>query len=84
MISGKGALYNNSSVRPAEIKSSSQKTFTVEDKESESSSSRPANTTPAIETTNEIPGPMVSRENAKKIKRIILFFEDGSFEDYEK
>lgn len=84
LISGKGALYNNSSVRPAEIKSSSQKTFTVEDKESESSSSRPANTTPAIETTNEIPGPMVSRENAKKIKRIILFFEDGSFEDYRK
>ena len=32
LISGKGALYNNSSVRPAEIKSSSQKTFTVEDK----------------------------------------------------
>lgn len=69
LISGKGALYNNSSARPAE--SSSQKTFIVEDKESE-------------KTTNVIPGPMVSQESTKKIKRIVLFFEDGSFEDYEK
>lgn len=81
LISGKGTLYNNSSARPAEIKSSSQKTFIVEDKESEISSSRPAHTAPAVETTTVVP--MVSQQNAKKIKRIILFFEDGSFENYE-
>ncbi len=83
LISGKGTLYNDSPARPAEIKPSSQKTFIVEDKEGAISSSRPAHTTPAIETTNGVPVPMVSRQNAQKIKRIILFFEDGSFEDYE-
>ena len=32
----------------------------------------------------DLAGSIYEYEQTKKIKRIILFFEDGSFEDYEK
>ena len=35
-------------------------------------------------TEIEIIGKAIAKSPTKKIKRIVLFFEDGSFEDYEK
>lgn len=78
LISGKGSLYNNSvtSVKSHPIQ---QKLFEEEIQKKQTISV----TTPApIES--EPPKEDIIPVSSKKIKRIILFFEDGSFEDYER
>lgn len=84
LISGKGSLYNNrisTPVKEVEKIPVQKNLFEEEEKR------------PLIEEKNtkteEILQPIVSTVSmptakGKKIKRIILFFEDGSFEDYEK
>ncbi len=80
LISGKGSIYNVSSIERTD--SSTKKNLFKQKEETESVSSVTDDT-----EANKILSP-VSPEivvaKAKPIKRIILFFEDGSFEDYEK
>lgn len=75
LISGKGSLYNNSfTSQPIQ-----QKLFEEEIQKKQTISV----TTPApIESVP--PKEDIIPVSSKKIKRIILFFEDGSFEDYER
>ena len=78
LISGKGSLYNNRISTPAKevekipvqknLFEEEEKRFPIEEK-----ILRPAVSVASIPTAK-----------GKKVKRIILFFEDGSFEDYEK
>lgn len=78
LISGKGSMYNSSIsiAEPADKKVREEK---------------PAAQNPQIVAQPEkavqpLPGSVLplAQSTHKKIKRIILFFEDGSFEDYEK
>lgn len=79
LISGKGSMYNSSIsiAEPAgrkvrEEKPVIQEPQVVAQPEKEVQPSLPGSVLPLAQSTH------------KKIKRIILFFEDGSFEDYEK
>lgn len=84
LISGKGSLYNNRISTPAKevekipvqknLFEEAEKRFPIEEKNTKAEEIlRPAVSAASIPTAK-----------GKKIKRIILFFEDGSFEDYEK
>ena len=84
LISGKGSLYNNRISTPAKevekipvqknLFEEEEKRFPIEEKNTKVEEIlRPAVSAASIPTAK-----------GKKIKRIILFFEDGSFEDYEK
>ena len=76
LISGKGSLYNNRISTPAKEveKIPVQNRFPIEEKNTKAEEIlRPAVSVASIPTAK-----------GKKVKRIILFFEDGSFEDYEK
>lgn len=79
LISGKGPIYNNiSSPQPMnQVQSPSlfQETNKEETGVKQVSPTSESTVVPTIENSS-IAG--------KKIKRIILFFDDGSFEDYEK
>ena len=84
LISGKGSLYNNRISTPAKevekipvqknLFEEEEKRFPIEEKNTKAEEIlRPAVSVASIPTAK-----------GKKVKRIILFFEDGSFEDYEK
>ncbi len=84
LISGKGSLYNNRISTPAKevekipvqknLFEEEEKRFPIEEKNTKGEEIlRPAVSVASIPTAK-----------GKKVKRIILFFEDGSFEDYEK
>lgn len=79
LISGKGSLYNTTSITSVKSQPIQQKLFEEE-----------IQTEQAISVTTTAPIEPVPPEediipvSSKKIKRIILFFDDGSFEDYEK
>ena len=83
LISGKGSLYNNRISTPAKevekipvqknLFEEEEKRFPIEEKNTKAEILRPAVSVASIPTAK-----------GKKVKRIILFFEDGSFEDYEK
>ena len=84
LISGKGSLYNNRISTPAKevekipvqknLFEEEEKRFPIEEKiTKEEEILRPAVSVASIPTAK-----------GKKVKLIILFFEDGSFEDYEK
>lgn len=83
LISGKGSLYNNRISTPVkEVEKipvqknlfEEEKRFPIEGKNTKAEEIlQPAVSAVSIPTAK-----------GKKIKRIILFFEDGSFEDYEK
>ena len=84
LISGKGSLYNNRISTPAKevekipvqknLFEEEEKRFPIEEKNTKAEGIlRPAVSVASIPTAK-----------GKKVKRIILFFEDGSFEDYEK
>lgn len=83
LISGKGSLYNNRISTPAkEVEKipvqknlfEEEERFPIEEKNTKAEEIlRPAVSVASIPTAK-----------GKKVKRIILFFEDGSFEDYEK
>lgn len=84
LISGKGSLYNSRISTPAKevekipvqknLFEEEEKRFPIEEKNTKTEEIlRPAGSAASIPTAK-----------GKKIKRIILFFEDGSFEDYEK
>ena len=85
LISGKGSIYNTASAEVTPVRPRQTELFKQE-KETEIVSSPQA--TKPTNTVNEPPAivPLTEAmaERQKKIKRIILFFEDGSFEDYGK
>lgn len=76
LISGKGSLYNNSSAQEYIPEKATVSSTPPEKKELPS----PVSSVKNREETQAMPIALTN----KKIKRIILFFEDGSFEDYEK
>ena len=78
LISGKGSIYNINSNTSTVSTPTQQKLF----KEEETTVSTPI--PPIIESPKEISSAIALAVPDKKIKRIILFFEDGKFEDYEK
>lgn len=79
LISGKGSLYNTTSITSMKSQPIQQKLFEEEIQKEQTIS---VTTTAPIERVP--PKEDIIPISSKKIKRIILFFEDGSFEDYEK
>ena len=78
LVSGKGSIYNidlNTSIISVPTQ---QKLFTEEE------ITVPPSIPPIVESPKEISSAIALSVPDKKIKRIILFFEDGKFEDYEK
>ena len=77
LISGKGTIYNslNHPVTKAPVQQSLLKEEEVEVQTPPLSS---------IESSKGVSTAIALASLDKKIKRIILFFEDGKFEDYEK
>lgn len=78
LISGKGSLYNTTSITSMKSQPIQQKLFEEEIQKEQTIS---VTTTAPIERVP--PKEDIIPISSKKIKRIILFFEDGSFEDYE-
>ena len=84
LISGKGSLYNNRISTPAKevekipvqknLFEEEEKRFPIEEKNSIAE----VILRPAVSVASK------PTAKGKKVKRIILIFEDGSFEDYEK
>ena len=84
LISGKGSLYNNRISTPAKEVEKIPVQKNLFEEEEKRFPNKEKNT-----KAEEILRPAVSvasipTAKGKKVKRIILFFEDGSFEDYEK
>lgn len=83
LISGKGTIYNNSTVNPIKAQPVQKSLFEEEPKKPEAPAEPPVKTAPAGYSA-EIGAAVIAAPANKKIKRIILFFDDGSFEDYAK
>lgn len=83
LISGKGELSNNSSEKENKSETPVQKSL-FETAGTEKQESIVENPQPVVSTETEIAAAMLQTPVTKKIKRIILFFSDGSFEDYSK
>ncbi len=80
LISGKGTMYGVpvSPVQEVLFQPDDEKKGDKERKEEKS-------VVPDLKTTvEEVEMPVQQAGKRKNIKRIVLFFEDGSFEDYEK
>lgn len=74
LLTGKGSMYTKVIERPlaaSDIPEKKEKPILQEEKESVSQK----------ETAAVVPSVSVSQKN---LKRIVLFFSDGSFEDYQK
>lgn len=84
LISGKGSLYNNRiSIPVKEVeKIPVQKNLFEEEEKRLPIGEKNTKTEEILQPT--VSAVSMSTAKGKKIKRIILFFEDGSFEDYEK
>lgn len=68
LVSGKGAMYNN-----GKIQTQKEEHNIIQDS--------------SLKKKNDVPSPFVpdfkDMDHKKNIKRIILFFDDGTFESYE-
>lgn len=82
LISGKGSLYNTSVTTPTKSQPIQKSLF--EEEKQEISQPEPEPVSQPATPLQEISAAIIAAPVSKKIKRIILFFEDGSFEDYEK
>lgn len=85
LISGKGELFNTTT--PKKEKQTAipvQKSLfeTAESEKTVDDSQPPVKS--ALSPETEIAAAMIQTPTTKKIKRVILFFSDGSFEDYSK
>lgn len=80
LITGNGSMYNSTV--------SIEKKTLVTEPTLFDTDEVPKEVTPIKKEKEQKPEPeivqTISRTSLKKIKRIILFFDDGSFEDYEK
>ncbi|MEG2339818.1 MAG: helix-turn-helix transcriptional regulator [Odoribacter sp.] len=85
LVSGKGDMYN---ALPNEVKYQVvQKNLLEEEKKEkaeEKKTEEVGNNLQSPLPEQEIVSAITSTPTQKKVKRIILFFEDGSFEDYAK
>lgn len=85
LISGKGDLFYNNQVSPKKPVVPLQKSLFEEEERKEAT--KPEKTEPVLPTPSvaaEVAAAIIQTPATKKIKRIILFFSDGSFEDYSK
>ena len=76
LITGNGSMDNSVMSEPT--------LFDKEPTEKQNASVIPDKNVKSEETRDPIASVRPFTKQTKKIKRIILFFEDGSFEDYEK
>lgn len=84
LISGKGTIYNHQLPR-VELPEEVEKMEMEAGREKEELAVLPENTETTATPPVQMPSaPFATASASKKIKRIVLFFEDGSFEDYEK
>lgn len=84
LISGKGTIYNHQLPR-IELPEEVEKVEMEAGWEKEEPAVLPENPETTATPPVQMPSaPLATALNSKKIKRIVLFFEDGSFEDYEK
>lgn len=86
LISGKGELSNYLSEKENKSETPVQKSlFEIAGTEKqERIEENPQPVQPVVSAEGEIAAAMLQTPATKKIKRIILFFSDGSFEDYSK
>ncbi|MEY8594079.1 helix-turn-helix transcriptional regulator [Butyricimonas hominis] len=81
LITGNGSMYTSSSKKENNHFSEEPTLFDLDEPKKQTD-------TPIQKkekkTEIEIIGKAIAKSPTKKIKRIVLFFEDGSFEDYEK
>lgn len=80
LISGKGSIYNTSSTNTIKSQPVQKNLFEEEIKPEKT----PEVAAPPVTPQADIQTVLTTVPVAKKLKRIILFFEDGSFEDYTK
>lgn len=85
LISGKGTIYNHQLPRielPEEVEKVEMEAGREKEEPVVLPESAETTATPPVQMPSVPPVPAITA--SKKIKRIVLFFEDGSFEDYEK
>lgn len=77
LISGTGSIYNADKNKPIVVKPTQKLLFEEEKVEEPEEKQTAISKTDIASVITEIPV-------SKKLKRIVLFFDDGSFEDYVK
>ena len=86
-ISGKGELFNNTPDKEKRTEVAVQKSLfetTGTEKQEKAADNSQSSVKPAPAIEAEVAEALIQSPVTKKIKRIILFFSDGSFEDYSK
>lgn len=86
LISGKGEIFNHSQTKNPRPEIPVQKSLFEEEERKEavvSEKNEPIASASPLASA-EIANAIIQTPATKKIKRIILFFSDGSFEDYSK
>ena len=84
LITGNGSMDNSPVQKEKNPVMSEPTLFDLEPTEKQNASVIPDKNVKSEETRDPIASVRPFTKQTKKIKRIILFFEDGSFEDYEK
>lgn len=87
LISGKGELFNTSPAKEKQAEIPVQKSLfevaEIDKQENTTDYTQPA-AKPISSPETEMAAAIMQTPATKKIKRIVLFFSDGSFEDYSK
>lgn len=87
LISGKGEIFNTAPEKEKKAKVPVQSSLfeEAETEKQEKAADRPQSPAqPVLSPEAEVASAIMQTPATKKIKRIILFFSDGSFEDYSK
>ncbi len=87
LISGKGELFNITPDKEKRTEVAVQKSLfetTGTEKQEKAADNSQSSVKPAPAIEAEVAEALIQSPVTKKIKRIILFFSDGSFEDYSK
>ena len=87
LISGKGELFNITPDKEKQAEVAVQKSLfetTGTEKQEKAADNSQSSVKPAPAIEAEVAEALIQAPVTKKIKRIILFFSDGSFEDYSK
>ena len=87
LISGKGELFNITPDKEKRTEVAVQKSLfetTGTEKQEKAADNSQSSVKPAPAIEAEVAEALIQAPVTKKIKRIILFFSDGSFEDYSK
>lgn len=88
LISGKGELFNTSQKKEKQTETPIQKSLfensEIEEKQEKTVTNSQNPVKASLSPEAEVAAAIIQTPATKKIKRIILFFSDGSFEDYSK